>query len=96
MAGPSLWPEVELSVECFRVILPSRDLSSCSVLLNVDHVRLTSSVDFADPELRLVTNSSAYKRLALLSSERRQPPLPVYQLTAYSLALWGVGGKGKR
>lgn len=90
-----LWPAVELTIESFRVILPSQDFSH-SLLLNTEGVKVTSSVDFAGPEVRLVTNQNAYQRLSLLSAEGRQPPLPVYQLGAYSLAVWGVGGKRER
>ena len=89
------WPPLELMVESFRVILPSQDFSHC-LLLNTEGVKVTSSVDFAGPEVHLVTNQNAYQRRALLSSERRQPPLPVYQLEAFSLAVWGVAREGER
>ena len=84
-----MWPTVELNFECFRVILPDQDSSHC-LLLNTEGLRVTSGVDFAGPEVRLVTDPLAYQRLSLLSSERRQPPLPAYQLDVYSLAVWGV------
>ncbi len=80
---------MELNLECFRVIIPDRDFSHC-LLLNTEGLRVTSRVDFAGPEVRLVTHPLAYQRLSLLSSERKQPPLPVYQMDVYSLALWGV------
>ena len=74
------WPALELMVESFRVIRPSQDLSHC----------------LFGPEVHLVTNQNAYQRRALLSSERRQPPLPAYQLEAFSLAVWGVAREGER
>lgn len=78
-------------MESFRVILPSQDLTSHSLLLNTEGVKVSSSVDFAGPEVRLVTSHSAYQRLGLLSPS----PLPVYLLQAYSLAVWGLGAGEK-
>lgn len=86
---------MELNVECFRVILPNKDFSH-TLLVNTEGLKVTSSVDFAGPEVRFVTNPGGYQRLALLSSERKQPPLPAYQLDAYSVAVWGVAGGVER
>lgn len=76
-------------MECFRVIFPNTDFSHC-LLVNSEGVKVTSSVDFAGPEVRFVTNQSAYHRLSLLSAEKHRPPLPVYQLDVFSMAVWGV------
>lgn len=91
----SMWPILELNVECFRAILPSQDFSR-SLLLTSAGVKLTSSVDFAGAEVRLVTNPNAYRRLSLLSSEKKQSSLPVYQLEAYSVSVWGIVGNNSR
>ena len=82
-------------MEGFRVILPNKDFSH-TLLINTEGAKVTSSVDFAGPEVRFVTNPVGYQRLALLSSEGKLPPLPAYQLGAYSVAVWGVarGEKG--
>lgn len=94
MAELSLWPSLDLNLESFRVIVPNKDFSH-SLLLNTEGITATSSVDFAGPEIRFVTNPSAYRKLSLLSSEKKQPPLPSYQLDLYSTAMWGVTGSGK-
>lgn len=82
-------------MEGFRVILPDRDFSH-TILVNTEGAKVTSSVDFAGPEVRFVTKPAGYQKLAVLSSERKQPPLPAYQLGAYSVAVWGVAGGMKR
>ncbi len=76
-------------MECFRVALPSRDFSS-SLLLNVGALQVTSNLSYPTSELRYVLSNSAFRRLSLLSSERKQPPLPAYQLETYCLSLWGL------
>lgn len=91
-AGPTdvaFWPAVEVSLECFHVILPSQDYSS-TLLLSVGALQATSSLDYAGPDVRFVLNNSSYHRLSLLSSERKQPPLPAYQLDAFAISLWGL------
>lgn len=91
-AGPTdvaFWPAVEVSLECFHVILPRQDYSS-TLLLSVGALQATSSLDYAGPDVRFVLNNSAYHRLSLLSSERKQPPLPAYQLDAFAISLWGL------
>ncbi len=91
----SLWPAMEINLECFRVVYPTRDFSQ-SVLLTSEGLRVTSSVDFAGQEIRFVTNQNAYQRLSSLSLEKKQPSLPVYKLNVYSLAVWGVTRQGER
>lgn len=83
------WPRLEISVECFRVVLPSTDYSN-ALLLSISGVQVTSSVDYVGPDVRFIVNPNAFKKLSHLSSEKRQPPLPAYQLDAYSISLWGM------
>ena len=66
------------------------------LLLGVGGVSVTSSLDYAGPDVRYVINSSAFRRLSLLSSERKQPALPAYQVDAISLSLWGVDNSNTR
>ena len=77
------------------MIFPSQDFSH-TLLLTTEGVSVTSSIDFAGPEVRFVTNPSAYQNLSLLSSEKKQLPLPAYQLDLYSMTVWGVAGSGAR
>ena len=83
------WPSLEVSIECFRVVLPNIDHTHF-LLLGVGGVSVTSSIDYVGPDVRYITNNSAFRRLSLLSSERKQPSLPAYQLEAISLSMWGV------
>ena len=83
------WPSIEVNVDCFRVLVPNSDHTHF-LLLGVGGVSVTSSLDYAGADVRHVTNSSAFRRLSLLSSERKQPSLPAYQFDAISLSLWGV------
>lgn len=71
------------------MVLPTQDYSS-TLLLSVGGLQATSSLNYASPDVRYIVNSSLYRRLSLLSSEKKQPPLPVYQLDAYSISLWGL------
>ena len=87
--GVASWPSVEVNVDCFRVLVPNSDHTHF-LLLGVGGVSVTSSLDYAGADVRHVTNSSAFHRLSLLSSERKQPSLPAYQFEAISLSLWGV------
>ena len=87
--GVATWPSLEVNIEPFRVVLPNSDHTHF-LLLGVGGVTVTSSLDYAGPDMRYITNSSAFHRLSLLSSERKQPPLPAYQLEAISLSMWGV------
>ena len=93
--GVVAWPSVEVNVDCFRLLLPNADHTHC-LLLGVGGVSVTSSLDYAGPDVRHVTNSSAFRRLSLLSSERKQPTLPAYQVDAISLSLWGVDNSNTR
>ena len=74
------------------MVLPTQDYSS-TLLLSVGGLQATSSVHYASPDVRYIVNGSLYRRLSLLSSEKKQPPLPVYQLDAYSISLWGLTRK---
>lgn len=74
------------------MVLPTQDYSS-TLLLSVGGLQATSSVHYASPDVRCIVNGSLYRRLSLLSSEKKQPPLPVYQLDAYSISLWGLTRK---
>ena len=87
----STWPSLLLTLDCFRVVFPSRDLLH-SCLLTSAGLRVTSAVEFAGPEVRFVTNQHGYQRLSLLSAERKRPPLPAYQCDSYSVAVWGIAG----
>ena len=89
------WPTLEVNVECFRVVLPNIN-NTHFLLLGVGGVSVTSSMDYVGPDVRYITNSSAFRRLSLLSSERKQPALPVYQLDAISMSLWGVDNSSSR
>ena len=89
------WPSIEVNVDCFRLLLPNSDHTHF-LLLGVGGVSVTSSLDYAGPDVRHVTNSSAFRRLSLLSSERKQPALPAYQVDAISLSLWGVDNSNAR
>ena len=88
-ADISSWPAVELHLECFRIVLPTLDYSN-TLLLNLGALHITSAVDFAGPDIRFIVSNSAFRRLSLLSSERKQPSLPAYQLNAYSISVWGL------
>ena len=83
------WPSIEATVECFRVVLSSPDYSSL-LLCNVGGVALSTSLDYPTTDVRHIVSASAYRRLSLLSSERKQPPLPAYQVDGYAVSLWGV------
>lgn len=87
--GVASWPSLEVNIEPFRVVLPNSDHTHF-LLLGVGGVTMTSSLDYAGPDVRYITDSSAFRRLSLLSSERKQPALPAYQLEALSLSMWGV------
>ena len=85
----SAWPSLEVSLESFRVVLPTADFSDV-LLLSTGGAHVTSALDWASSDVRFIVNSGAFRRLCLLSSERRLPPLPAYQLSAYSITLWGI------
>lgn len=89
------WPSVEINVDCFRLLLPNIDHTHF-LLLGVGGVSVTSSLDYAGPDVRYITNSSAFRRLSLLSSERKQPALPAYQVDSTSMSLWGVDNSHAR
>ena len=93
--GVATWPSLEVNIECFRVVLPTVDHTHF-LLLGVGGITVTSSLEYVGPDVRYITNSSAFRRLSLLSSERKQPPLPAYQLQAVSLSLWGVDNSTTR
>ena len=93
--GVASWPSVEVNVDCFRVLVPNADHTHF-LLLGVGGVSVTSSLDYAGADVRHVTNSSAFRRLSLLSSERKQPSLPAYQFDSISLSLWGVDNSNTR
>jgi hypothetical protein len=78
-------------VEGFRIIIPNEDFSH-AVLVNAEGAKVTSSVDFAGPEVRFVTNPAGYQSLV---SEGKQSSLPAYQLRASSVAVWGVAEGSK-
>ena len=80
----SSWPAVEISLECFRLILPTKDFSSI-LLLGIGALGVTSSLDYPTSDIRYVVSQSAFRRL---SSERKQ--LPAYQMDAYAVSLWGL------
>ena len=87
--GVAAWPSLEVNIEPFRVVFPNVNHTHF-LLLGVGGVSVTSSMEYAGPDVRYITNSSAFRRLSLLSSERRQPALPAYQLEAISVSMWGV------
>ena len=80
-------------MESFRLILPSIDYTS-TILLSLGALCITSTLDYPGPDIRFIVNSSAFRKLSLLSSEKKQPPLPAYQLDAFSLSLWGLRSGG--
>ena len=83
------WPAIEANVECFRLVLPSADYSN-TLLCNVGGVVISNSLDYPTTDVRYVVSASAFRRLAHLSSDRKQPPLPAYQVDACSVSVWGV------
>ncbi len=50
-------------------------------------IHLASALDFPSPDVRLVTDDSAFKRLARLSLEKQLPPLPLYQLDILGMGM---------
>lgn len=58
------------------------------LLLTCEGLTISSSLHY--PVSRLVVNHSAMKRLDIAVSEKRVPPLPGYQLLAYSTQLIGI------
>ena len=88
-SDPTSWPVLDLTMECFRVVLPSRDFSS-ALLLNMGALQITYNLSYPTSDLRYILNNSAFRRLSLLSSERKQPPLPAYQLDSYAISVWGL------
>ena len=83
------WPAVETTVECCRLVLPSSDYSN-SILCNVGCVTVSHSLDYPTTDVRYVISASAFRRLAHLSSEKKQPPLPAYQLDLLAMSVWGI------
>jgi len=86
----SPWPSIQLTIDCFRVVFPSSNLLSACLLLTSTGMRVSSSLDFAGPEVRHVINQKGYRKLALLCAERKKAPLPAYQFDLDSIAIWGV------
>ncbi len=80
----SLWPSLDIRLENFRAVIPDSSYTN-TLLLNTSSLHL-SALDFPSPDVRLVTDHSAFKELARLSLEKQLPPLPLYQLD-----LLGVG-----
>ena len=77
------WPHLDIYMKCFHLLLPTSSLSSTLV---VDCGEMAVTSDFNFPVSRLTVNASSLRKLAVLSGEKRQPPLPGYQLTAQSVS----------
>ena len=85
----SSWPAIEANVECCRFVLPSFDYTN-SILCNIGSIAMSTSLDYPTMDVRYVISASAFRRLAHLSSDKKQPPLPAYQVDVNSVSVWGV------
>ena len=83
------WPAVEATIECCRLVLPSSDYSR-TLLCNVGCMTVSPSLEYPTTDVRYVVSASAFRRLTHLSSEKRHPPLPAYQLDLLAMSLWGI------
>ena len=83
------WPAIKASVECCRFVLPSSDYTN-SILCNVGRIAMSTSLDYPTTDVRYIVSTSAFRRLAHLSSDKKQPPLPAYQMDVYSMSVWGI------
>lgn len=83
----SLYPSLDINIHSFQVLFPS---TSSALLINIGKLSVCSYLEF--PISRMVVNSSAMRKLRILVSEKRAPPLPGYQLNGVSLQLLGIKG----
>lgn len=80
------WPKLDINVKCFHTIFPtSSSTQSSALLLDCQGLQVTSDLDF--PITRMLVNPSSMKKLAVQSAEKKQPPLPGYQLLACAMRL---------
>ena len=78
-----------MTVECCRFTLPSSDYTN-SILCNIGCITMSHSFDYPTNDIRYVVSASAFRRLTHLSNEKKQPPLPAYQMDLLSMSVWGV------
>lgn len=83
----NLYPSLDINLHSFQVLFPS---TSSALLVNIAKLSICSYLEF--PISRMVVNSSAMRKLNILVSEKRAPPLPGYQLNGLSLQLLGIKG----
>ena len=77
------WPHIDVYLKCFHILIPTSSLSS-TVIVDCGEVAVTSDLSF--PVSRLTLDASSLRNLELLSGDKRQPPLPGYQLSARSVS----------
>lgn len=87
------WPQFDIGLECFRVLFPCVPPSTSGVILDTGGVSVRSDLSY--PITRMEVNSTAFRRLSIMVSEKRLPPLPGYEVHLSNIMLIGLSADWK-